>query len=339
VALASVEVDGQLLEVVDMHLHPGQWAQMNPDGKEFITAAIPIFLRGYAPAILGHATDPYAPHVGIHAETDNAGVDHAVLYSVFTHHTTGYFTNVQLHDALVDERNDGWAWGFVSLNLDDLDPESLQPRLDAMRSYLDARPDLFIGIKLAHAHQAVAIDDAAAFGTYEVAASTGVPVLLHTGFSPLPNALSEPEYYDPAFLEDVITTYDGTGPDARVDFVLSHVGQGDARAVESALSLAETHDNVWLELSALARPTLIDLAGQPVVDGDDQYPYVLEQVLARGLVSRTLFASDGPQLSGTIRSYLERMVIGMLDAGFSTADIGQVLSGNFYTLYFDGSPP
>jgi len=159
-----------------------------------------------------------------------------------------------------------------------------------------------------------------------------VPVLLHTGFSPFPNTEDDPAYYDPAYLQDVVSLFDGTtGP--RVDFVLSHVGQGDARSVEAALALAEASDNVWLELSALGRPLLIDEQGDAVESTDDQYPYVLEQVLARGLVDRTLHASDGPQLSGFVGRYLQELVDGMLAAGLSTTDIGAVLAENFFTVY------
>lgn len=331
---ASILVDGQRLPVVDMHLHPGRFGTMNPDGKAFILSAVPPFLRAHAPAILEASLDPYEEHVGVRAETERAGVDHAVLYAVYTHHTTGYYSNEELLAALDDPANDGWAWGFASINFDDTsdDPALLDARLAAMRSYLELRADVFIGIKLAHAHQGSTLDDEASFRVYELAGELGVPVLLHTGFSPFPNTQDDPAYYDPAYLQDLVTLFDGNnGP--RVDFVLSHVGQGDARAVESALALAEASDNVWLEISALGRPLLIDEAGQPVESTDDQYPYVLEQVLARGLVDRTIYASDGPQLSGFVGRYLQELVDGMLAAGFTTPDIGAVLAENFFTLY------
>lgn len=333
-AVASIVVDGQRLPVVDMHLHPGRFGTMNPSGKAFILGAVPPFLRAHAPAILEASLDPYAEHVGVRAETERAGVDHAVLYAVYTHHTTGYYTNEELLAALDDPANDGWAWGLASIDLDDTSDDSalLDARLAAMGSYLEERPESFIGIKLAHAHQGATLDDQASFQVYELAGELGVPVLLHTGFSPFPNTQDDPSYYDPAYLQDVVTLFDGIhGP--RVDFVLSHVGQGDARSVESALALAESSDNVWLELSALRRPLLIDEQGDPVETTDDQYPYVLAQVLARGLVDRTLYASDGPQLSGFVGSYLQELVDGMMAAGFSTADIGAVLSENFFTVY------
>jgi hypothetical protein len=82
-------------------------------------------------------------------------------------------------------------------------------RLAAMRSYLTARPDRFIGIKLAHAHQGVSFSDPVYQGVYQVAAETGAPVLLHTGFSPFPGTQDDPAYYDPLNLEAVVTAFDG----------------------------------------------------------------------------------------------------------------------------------
>lgn len=319
--------------LVDMHLHPGDYATMAASGKAFVTANLPPFLRPFAPALLDTLSDPYADRVGIHAQTELAGVDHAVLFAVYTQHTTGYFTNESLEAVLTDARNvapDGlpWAWGMASVDLDGWSSAVASTRLAALKSYLVQRPDLFIGIKLAHAHQGVALDDDAYLGIYDVARETGAPVLLHTGFSPFPGTESDPVYYDPAHLEAVVEAY----PD--VDFVLSHVGQGDARAVDHALDLAEAHANVWLELSALGRPLSIGENGEPVDTTEPQYPAVLAQVRARSLISRTMFASDGPQYSGGVRTYLQRIRAGMVTAGYRDGEIAAVLGGNFIRLYF-----
>lgn len=336
-AAASIVVDGRTLRVVDMHLHPGDYATMAPDGKAFIVQNLPPAFALYAPALLDRLSDPYAPHVGIAAQTELAGVDQAVLFAVYTQHTTGYLTNEALETLLVDERNVSgddarWAYGFASINFDDWEADVAGDRLAALRSYFVARPELFKGIKLAHAHQQVPFTDAAYQGVYQLAAEVGVPVLLHTGFSPFPGAATDPAYYDPLGLEAVVTTFDGAHGAGRVEFVLSHVGQGDARAVAHALDLAAAHDNVWLELSALGRPLLVDLDGRPATATEPQYPFVMTQIRARGLIPRTLFATDGPQYSGAVRTYLTRMVAGMQDAGFTTDDIAAVLAGNFDRL-------
>lgn len=334
-ASASVEVDGQTLEVIDMHLHPGTFGTLNPTGKAFVLSNVPPFLTHHAPALLGAGIDLYTEFVGIVDETRSAGVDHGVLYAVYTHHTTGHYTNTDLATALLDPRNDGWGWGFVSVNLDDVEGDDalLEARLDAMASYVEARPDLFVGIKLAHAHQGVRLDSEASFRVYERAGALGVPVLLHTGFSPFPNTQDESEFYDPAFLMDIVSMFDGmAGP--RVDFVLSHVGQGDARSVESALTLASM-DNVWIELSALARPLQIDEDGNPIESDELQLASVVQAVLDRGLTHKALFASDGPQLSSFVEGYLAQMVSAMVRSGYSTPQIADVLAGNFRALYLE----
>jgi hypothetical protein len=334
----GVIIGDRTIPVIDMHLHAGEYGAMSASGKAFVTAGLPPFLLPYAPALLDRLSDPYAPHIGIAAQTALAEVGNAVLYAVYTPGTTGYFTNEQLAAALLDARNVAtgggpWAWGLASLDFDGWTDDLAGERLAALRSYLATYPELFVGIKLAHAHQGVRFDDAEYQGVYQVAADTGAPVLLHTGLSPFPGTRDDPAYYDPQNLEAIVTTFDGTQGAGRVDFVLSHVGQGDARAVAHALDLAAAHDNVWLELSALGRPLLVDADGAPTSGGDPQYPAVLAAIRDRGLIGRALFASDGPQFSGAVRTYLGRIVQGMQDAGYSVDEIEQVLSGNFRRLF------
>lgn len=172
-------------------------------------------------------------------------------------------------------------------------------------------------------------------GVFDVAAEVGVPVLLHTGFSPFPGTRSERDYYDPARLASVVEAYDGTRGAGRVDFVLSHVGQGDARAVAAALDLAERFDNVWLEVSALGNPIAIDALGMPTTGGSPQLPDVMQQIKTRGLTSRALFASDGPQFSGKVRSYLNDVIEAAQAANWSSDELRGLLAENFERLYLE----
>ena len=328
----GVVVDGRRLRVVDMHLHPGDYATMAATGKAFIAGNLPPSLQAYAPDLLDRLSDPYAAHVGIAAQTALAGVDHAVLFAVYAPRSIGVFDNAALLAALEDPRNvsaggEPWAWGLASVDFEGWTDEVGAARLADLAADLAAHPDRLIGIKLAHAHQGVRLDDAAYHGVFAVAAEAGVPVLLHTGFSPFPGTEDDPAYYDPAALGAVLAAY------PEVDLVLSHVGQGDARAVAHALDLAEAHDRVWLELSALGRPLLVDEDGAPVTSTEPQYPAVLAELRARGLVDRALFASDGPQYAGAVRAYLGAIVDGMLAAGYTADEIEAVLSGNFDRLF------
>lgn len=334
-AAADVEVEGRRMEVIYVHLHPSSFGRMAPNGRSFIVQSMPPFARLYALALVNRLLDPWAPHVGIRAQADWAGVDRVVLLAVYVPRTTGYFDSASLGGLLDDPRNvtaggNPWAYGMPSLDFEDWSPDE---RLAALESWPEARPEAMVGIKLAHAHQGVTFDDEAYLRVYDVAAQHGVPVLLHTGFSPFPDSRTEPEYYDPLGLEAIVEAYDGEHGMGRVDFVLSHVGQGDARAMAHALSMAERHDNVWLEISALDRPLQIDEDGAPVTRSEPQYPFVLEQLRARGLTDRAIFASDGPQFSGMIRRYLGRIVEGMRDTGWDLDQMEAVLGGNARRLF------
>ncbi|MBI2391850.1 MAG: amidohydrolase family protein [Deltaproteobacteria bacterium] len=328
---------------VDMHLHPGSYGRIPAATRKMIVSAIPPFTQIYAPGALAAALDPWAPFVGVRAQTRLAGVDHAVLFAVYTQRTTGWFSNEDLEAVLADPRNvtEGglpWAFGLASIDFFDgfvrpdgtVDPAIAKSRLDALSSYFERRRDLFIGIKLAHPHQHVAFDDARFLGVYDVAAKHGVPVYLHTGFSPFEGAKNERAYYDPDGLRNTIENQ------PKVRFILGHVGQGDALAVEHALKLAADLPNVFLEISALNRPILRDEDGKDVAPDKDapQYPWVLEQIKKRGLVDKTIFGTDGPQYAGMVRGYVALITKTMREKGFTDDEIAKVMSRNFFAVFF-----
>lgn len=328
----GVDIGGRAVPAVDMHLHPGDYATMAATGKAYVAANLPPPLQIFAPDLLDRLSDPWAEHVGIAEQTSLAGIAHAVLFAVYAPHSTGVFSNEALVAILDDPRNvasDGtpWAWGMASIDFEGWTSEVAATRLRELRELLVARPEQLIGIKLAHAHQQVPIAAASYEGVYALADELGVPVLLHTGFSPFPGTKTEPDYYDPQRLESIVAKY------PNLDIVLSHVGQGDARAVEHALDLAATHEHVWLELSALGRPLLVDEHGAQVSTSEPQYPAVLAEIRNRGLIAKSLFASDGPQYSGAVRGYVTKLVTGMRDAGYTTEEIEAVLAGNFARLF------
>lgn len=331
----GVELGGRRVPVIDMHLHPGDYGTMADNGKAFIAGNLPRFMRIYAPTLLDTISDPWAPHIGIADQTTSANVGHGVLFAVYAPRSIGVFSNEALLEILDDPRNvaaDGrpWAWGMASIDLSEWNEEIAAARFAGLRA--DLAHDKLIGIKLAFAHQHVALDNATTRGIYAIAQEAGVPILHHTGFSPFPGTTSDPQYYDPQYLEAMLDAY----PDVHV--VLSHVGQGDARAVEHALDLAVEHENVWLELSALGRPLLVDETGAQIMTAEPQYPAVLAAIRQRGLIGRTLFASDGPQYPGAIASYLARIVGGMRAASYSDEEIEAVLAKNFERLFSRTKP-
>ena len=338
-AHATVTVDGVEIEVVDPHLHTlEQVGDLNLTGKAFILRQLPSFVVPYYPALSARISDPYDERIGIGAQLDWAGVDQGVLMATYTHHTVGFMTNTALAEVLADPRNQRGDsvrfYGMASIMLDGTpDPGVMAHRLQALRSHL-VDPELgFIGIKLAHAHQGVTMDDPWVDQVYEVAAEEGVAVLLHTGVSPFPGTRSELEYAAPMDLEAAIRRHDGTGDHGRVEFVLSHVGTGHELAVLSSLDLAERYDNVWLELSALGGGLTYDERGAEIEDDVPQYSWILKEILGRGLVKQSIFATDGPQSSGKVRDYLAEIIEAMQELGYTTDEIAAVLGGNFYRCF------
>ena len=333
------EANGTSFEVVDMHLHVSEPQSQVASGIASLLDQLPTQAVMYFPATATLTLDPYGQHLGIKSHLEEAGVAHGVILSTYTHHTIGFAENSLLESMLNDPRNttqDGsrWAWGMASINFDDFDnPAISTTRLAALASYFEKRPDLFIGIKLAHAHQGVSFNDPLYTELYDIAATHDVPVLLHTGFSPFPNTMTEPEYYDPASLESVVQAYEGKEGGPKVNFVLSHVGQGDARAIEHSLAMAEVYDNVWLELSAINRPLLIDADGNAVDSDEAMHTYVLSEIKARGLIQKSIFATDGPQYFGKVQAYLKLLTEAMVDLGYNNTEIQAVLADNFYRCY------
>ena len=337
-SIAAVVIEGVEVEVVDAHLHtlesPGDF---NLSGKASIISQIPSFVAPYYSALSAQSASAYSKNLGILDQMDWAGVDRSVLLAVYTHHTVGFATNRFVSSILRDERNVSTGsgprlLGLASINVDNFDdPEIRAHRLDALESHL-ASGD-FLGIKMAHAHQAIAFDDPIYDGIYEVASRQGTAVLLHTGISPFPGTRTESAFTNPAGLESVIARFDGTGDDRRVEFVLSHIGTADAAATAASFDLALGYDNVWLEVSALGQDMIRDENGEESSVAGPQYPWILAEIKDLDLIDQTIFATDGPQSSGKIKTYLTEIIESMEAAGYSLEEKARVLSGSFYDCF------
>ncbi len=337
-AHAAVVIDGVEVEVVDAHLHtlesPGDF---NLQGKASIIRQIPSFVTPYYSALSAQSASAYTPNLGIVEQMDWAGVDRSVLLAAYTQHTVGFSTNRFVSSVLRDQRNPMGPHGprllgLASINLDGFDdPLVRDHRLSALESHL-ASGD-FVGIKLAHAHQAITFDDPLYNGIYEVASRQGAAVLLHTGISPFPGTCSESDFTNPSGLEEVIQRFDGTGDEGRVEFILSHIGTADAAATTASFELAMAYDNVWLEVSALGQDMIRDENGNPSDVEGPQHPWVISEIKNLGLIERTIFATDGPQSSGKIKTYLGEIIDSMDAAGYTLDEKARVLSGSFYDCF------
>ncbi len=149
------------------------------------------------------------------------------------------------------------------------------------------------------------------------------PVYLHTGPSPFPGTSQDPPYTDPAFLEDAIATF------PKVAFLLGHLGfdfiNGEQGELETCITLAKTYDNVFLEPSAF---------GSTSGDPDQVHlPHALARIREEGLVDRVIYGSDGPQSPGFVKTYSERTLHAMEEAGYSADEAEAALSGNFARVY------
>ena len=294
------------LDAADMHLHFGEWGAIPPSTR--------TFLAGNFPFPLGLNSEQTAEGVvtgeGILSQLDRAGVRRGLLFAVYAPRTVGVATNEQaLVEMAVDPER---LLALGSLRVDSW-ARDRDLQLDALRSMLD-EPGV-VGIKLAHAHMHFRMDDPDYFGIYDVADEYGVPVYVHTGRSPFPGTAQEAPYTEAQFLEEAITAY----PD--VPFILGHLGHDFepdfTEPLDVVLELAQRHENVWLEPSALSD------------DADFRLPYAMDRMRQDGLVDRIIWGSDGPQSPGFVDRYVDATVEAMLASDYSVDEAQAVLAGNF----------
>jgi predicted TIM-barrel fold metal-dependent hydrolase len=314
-AARGVEAGGQRIAVVDMHLHTGTWETMTPRFQRRVAQNVPNGLKWIMPWVATRQLSGAA----LIGELDKGGITAGGVFALYSPHTTGVASNEFVAEQIA--RDPGRLYGFASLRVDqwNLDAEA---QLHALEAALQ-RPQ-FIGVKLAHAHQQIRLDDERFWPIYELAGRLHKPVYLHTGTSPNPGTRTEPPYVDPAYLEEAIRRYPQT------IFILGHSGyDSDQKALtytDSALAVAARHPNAYLETGALGA----DRAADVVRD------YV-RRVRKAGLVGKTLYGSDGPQRPGYARSHLVRFVAAMEAEGYTPADMQAVLAGNFAQVF--GLPP
>jgi len=311
----GVLVDGRRLAVVDMHLHTGTWEGMTPRFQARLAERVPRGLKWLMPYVTPYTLDGKA----LVRELANAGVSAGGVFALYSPHSTGIATNELVASEVATAP--GRLYGFASPRLDQWNVDE-QPQLARLESAL--RQPEFIGIKLAHAHQQVRLDDERLYSIYALAGRMGKPMYLHTGTSPNPGTRTEPPYADPAYLEEAIRRH----PDAV--FILGHSGyDSDGKALtytDSALRLAATYSNVYLEPGALgarrAENVLADF---------------LARVKAAGVIDKMIYGSDGPQIPGYVKSHLAAFVAGMQGAGYTVEEMQAILSGNFSRVF--GLPP
>lgn len=308
----GVEVDGERLAVVDMHLHTGRWEWMPPVFQDRLASRVP---RGFK-WVTGILSDRWLRGEGILGQLDNAGVRAGGVFALYSPHTTGLAPNefVAQQVAVNPDR----LYGFASIRVDqwNIDSEAQLTMLE------DALTDLdnMIGIKLAHAHQQFRFDDARYYGIYEIAGRLGKPIYLHTATSPNPGVRLEPPYTDPYYLEDAIRRYPDT------TFILGHAGWDTYHRrltyVDACIDLAQRYDNVYLEPGALGAERAAEVL-----------PDFVQRIKDGNVTHKMIYGSDGPQFPGYIGRHLEAYVAAMKDAGYTVEEMRNVLAGNFSRVF------
>ncbi len=309
----GVEYRGETLDVVDAHLHSGEWEGVPPSTQRFLAERFPFPIGLSAERF----ADQQLSAEGILEQLDDGGVRRAVLFAVYAPYSVGIASNevVAEHVSADPER----LMGFASLRVDDWNETK-----DAELARLDAALDLpgMVGVKLAHTHMHFRMDDPAYYAIYDVAAAHGAPVYLHTGPSPFPGTHTDAPYTDPAFLEDAIATHPDT------EFILGHLGydfiNDEPGDLEECLRLAGAYPNVWLEPSAM---------GSKGSDPDGvNLPLAMTRIREDGLTDRLIYGSDGPQSPGFVDDYLQRTLVAMEAGGWTAEEAQAGLAGNLDRL-------
>lgn len=310
----GVEVNGQRLPVVDLHLHPGEWDEIPPSTQAYLASRFPFPLNLIPEALASSVLTGE----GILAELDKAGVSVGVLFAVYAPRTVGVATN-ELVSFQLDVAPDRF-YGLASLRVDNWNQDADEELALLEQALVEYG---MIGIKLAHAHQHFRMDDPAYYDIYELAGRYQAPVYLHTGPSPFPGTAQQPPYTDPAYLEEAIRLYPET------DFILGHLGYDFINhlpgKLDECIRLAQLYPNVYLEPSALGSA------------GSDPEGVNLKEAMRRmregGVVDRIIYGSDGPQSPGFVRSYLLRTVDAMQATGYTVEEMRSVLADNFTRVF------
>jgi len=214
---------------------------------------------------------------------DEAGVDRAVVMSIVDLPGGANPTAMELiADAC--QKYAGRLYGFIRLNPTHLDES--RKLLDHAVTELDFR-----GLKLHPVSTLAHPGGAETIALIRAAGELGVPTLFHCGDEPLTTPLS----IEPAAV---------ACPDSKI--ILGHMG--GYFHVDEAIDVAERHDNIILETSAMP------------------YPMKIREAVDRIGAERVVFGSDGPVSSPALER--EKIMI----AGLAKDHTRLVLGGNAMAL-------
>ena len=304
-------IDGVDIDIIDMHLHTGTWEALTEPYKERYSERVPKPFKFLMENLLGNGLTSE----GILKQMDNAGIRRGGVFAVYSPDTTGIANNEFLYQQIKDQPER--MFGFYSIRTDHWN-------INADKELKKLESDLIkykaTGIKLAHAHQQMRLDDKRFDGIYEIAGRLNKPIYIHTGTSPNPYTRREPPYVDPVYLEESIIKYPQT------KFILGHSGYDSfliqLTYLESCIQLAKKYGNVYFEPGALGARKASEVL-----------PEYLKIIKKEGLIDRVIYGSDGPQFPGYTASHLENFVEAMKVNEYSAMEMKLILQSNFETLF------
>ena len=304
-------IDGVDIDIIDMHLHTGTWEALTEPYKERYSERVPKPFKFLMENLLGNGLTSE----GILKQMDNAGIRRGGVFAVYSPDTTGIANNEFLYQQIKDQPER--MFGFYSIRTDHWN-------INADKELKKLESDLIkykaTGIKLAHAHQQMRLDDKRFDGIYEIAGRLNKPIYIHTGTSPNPYTRREPPYVDPVYLEESIIKYPKT------KFILGHTGYDSfliqLTYLESCIQLAKKYGNVYFEPGALGARKASEVL-----------PEYLKIIKKEGLIDRVIYGSDGPQFPGYTASHLENFVEAMKVNEYSAMEMKLILQSNFETLF------
>lgn len=307
----GVQVNGEWLPVVDVHLHTGEWDKLPPGFQNRLTERVPNGFKW----VMKPMSDWMLQAENTLDQMNGNGIYGGGLFALFSPHTTGIATNEFVAQQVATDP--ARLYGFASLRIDRWNEDSAE-----QLAYLEkgVQLDGMVGIKLAHAHQQFRFDDENYYGIYEIAGRLGKPMYLHTGTSPNPGTRYEPPYADASYLEEAIRLY------PKAIFILGHTGY-DTRIkaltyVDAAIAMAAKYDNVYLEPGALGADR-----GEDVIDD------FVTRIKKGGVIDKLIYGSDGPQFPGYLGNHLEAYVAAMQRNGYTTEEMRLVLAENFVRVF------
>ncbi len=307
----GIEVDGEWLLVNDLHTHTGAWDMMPPGFQNRLASRAPDALRW----TFGPVTDWLLSPDSIISQLNGGGIYGAGVFALYSPHTTGLAPNDFVSERVMAHPDR--LYGFASFRADQWNIDSAEQLAELERGV--QLPGM-VGIKLAHAHQQLRLDDERIYGVYEISTRYGKPMYIHTGSSPNPGTRYEAPYADAAYLEDAIQKY------PQAIFILGHTGYDTKNKaltfVDSAIALAVKYDNVYLEPGAL---------------GAERGALVIDDFVTRlkdaNVLHKVIYGSDGVQMPGYVKEHLHNYVEAMKRNGYTNDEMRQVLSENFIRVF------